>query len=174
MTFLDIIQVILFFTLLIGLTPVLGKYMYKVFSGEKHIMKPVLGWLEKFTYRFTGINSEEETNWKTYLFGLLTFNLIGFVFLFLIQLFQAYLPLNPAHLGNVSWHSAFNTAVSFVTNTNWQGYAGETTLSYFVQMIGLTVQNFVSAATGIAVLLAVITKGFHVKPLINLVTSGAT
>jgi len=86
----------------------------------------------------------------------LTFNFIGFIFLFLIQLFQAYLPLNPTHLNNVSWHSAFNTSVSFVTNTNWQGYAGETTLSYFVQMIGLTVQNFVSAATGIAVLLAIV------------------
>ncbi len=86
----------------------------------------------------------------------LLFNLIGFVFVFLIQLFQSYLPLNPENLSNVSWHSAFNTAVSFMTNTNWQGYAGETTLSYFVQMIGLTVQNFVSAATGIAVLLALI------------------
>jgi len=156
MTALDVLQVILFLSLIIGLTPILGNYMYKVFSGEKHIMKPVFGWLEKLTYRFIGGDPDEETNWKTYLFGLLGFNLAGFVFLFLIQLFQAYLPLNPAHLDNVSGHSAFNTAVSFVTNTNWQGYAGETTLSYFVQMIGLTVQNFVSAATGIAVLLAVI------------------
>lgn len=156
MTLLDFIQVILFFSLLIGLTPILGNYMFKVFSSDKHIMKPVLGWLEKLTYRFIGLNPDEETNWKTYLFALLAFNFIGFVFLFFIQLFQAILPLNPGHLGNVSWHSAFNTSVSFVTNTNWQGYAGETTLSYFVQMIGLTVQNFVSAATGIAVLLAVI------------------
>lgn len=156
MTLLDIIQVILFFSLLVGVTPILGNYMFKVFSGNKHLMKPVFGWLEKLTYRFIGVNPDEETNWKTYLFGLLAFNIIGFVFLFLIQLFQAYLPLNPAHLDNVSWHSAFNTAISFVTNTNWQGYAGETTLSYLVQMIGLTVQNFVSAATGIAVLLAVI------------------
>ena len=84
------------------------------------------------------------------------FNLVGFVFVFLIQLFQSYLPLNPEHLGDVSWHSAFNTAASFVTNTNWQGYSGEITLSYFVQMLGLAVQNFVSAATGIAVLLALI------------------
>lgn len=156
MTLLDFIQVILFFSLLIGLTPILGKYMFKVFSDDKHIMKPVFGWLEKLTYRFIGVKPDEETNWKTYLFALLAFNLIGFIFLFLIQLFQSYLPLNPAHIGNVSWHSAFNTAVSFVTNTNWQGYAGETTLSYFVQMVGLTVQNFTSAATGIAVLLAVI------------------
>jgi K+-transporting ATPase ATPase A chain len=156
MTTHDIIQVILFFALLIGLTPILGNYMSKVFTGDKHFMLPVFGWLEKLTYKFTGVNPDEETNWKSYTFGLLMFNLIGFVFVFLIQLLQAHLPLNPANLSNVSWHSAFNTAVSFMTNTNWQGYAGETTLSYFVQMIGLTVQNFVSAATGIAVLLALI------------------
>ncbi|MCX6249158.1 MAG: potassium-transporting ATPase subunit KdpA [Bacteroidetes bacterium] len=156
MTTQDIIQVILFFSLLIGLTPVLGNYMYKVFTGNKHVMLPVFGWLEKLTYRFTGVNPDGETNWKSYTFGLLIFNLTGFVFVFLIQLLQVFLPLNPAHLPNVSWHSAFNTAVSFTTNTNWQGYSGETTLGYFVQMIGLTVQNFVSAATGIAVLLALI------------------
>jgi K+-transporting ATPase ATPase A chain len=156
MTSLDVIQVILFFTFLIGLTPILGNYMSKVFTGSKHFMLPAFSWLERLTYRFINVDPNEETNWKSYTFGLLMFNLVGFIFVFLIQLFQAYLPLNPAHLGNVSWHSAFNTAVSFVTNTNWQGYAGETTLSYFVQMIGLTVQNFVSAATGIAVLLAII------------------
>lgn len=152
----DFIQIFLFFAILIALTPVLGSYMSKVFTGQRHFMLPVFGWLEKLTYRFTRINPEEETNWKFYTFGLLAFNLIGFVFVFLIQLLQDYLPLNPAELPNVSWHSAFNTAVSFMTNTNWQSYAGETTLSYFVQMIGLTVQNFVSAATGIAVLLALI------------------
>jgi potassium-transporting ATPase potassium-binding subunit len=156
MTLLDTMQILLFFSLLIGLTPILGKYMSNVFTGNRHFMLPVLGWLEKLTYRYIGINPEEETNWKSYAFALLLFNLTGFSFVFLIQLFQAFLPLNPAHLSNVSWHSALNTSISFVTNTNWQGYAGETTLSYFVQMIGLTVQNFVSAATGIAVLLAVI------------------
>ena len=156
MTTQDLIQVFLFFALLTGLTPILGNYMYKVFSGEKHFMLPVLGWLERLTYKFSGVNSDEETNWKSYTFGLLLFSFIGFVFVFLIQVFQSHLPLNPAKLPNVSWHSAFNTSVSFMTNTNWQGYAGETTLSYFVQMIGLTVQNFVSAAAGIAVLLALI------------------
>jgi len=156
MTTLDYFQIILFFALLIGLTPVLGKFMYKVFSGEKHIMLQAFGWLEKLTYKLTGINSNQETNWKSYAFSLLIFNFFGFLFVFLIQLFQAQLPLNPANLANVSLHSAFNTAVSFMTNTNWQGYAGETTLSYFVQMIGLTVQNFVSAATGMAVIVAVI------------------
>ena len=156
MTTLDYLQVILFLALIIGLTPVLGNFMFKVFSGEKHFMLPVLGWLEKLTYKFIKIKPDEETNWKKYTLGLLIFNFIGLVFVFLIQVFQAYLPMNPDHLPNVSWHSAFNTAASFVTNTNWQGYSGEITLSYFVQMIGLAVQNFVSAATGIAVLLALI------------------
>jgi K+-transporting ATPase ATPase A chain len=156
MNTLDFIQVLLFLVILTLLTPVLGNYMSKVFTGQKHFMLPVLAWTEKLVYRFVKVNPHEESNWKSYTFGLLLFNLAGFVFLFLIQLFQSVLPLNPTALPNISWHSAFNTAVSFTTNTNWQGYAGETTLSFFVQMIGLTVQNFVSAATGIAVLLALI------------------
>lgn len=156
MTTLDYIQVIIFFVLIIVLTPIIGNFMFKVFTGKKHIMLPVFGWLEKLTYKFIKVKPDEESNWKSYTFGMLMFNLIGFLFLFLIQLFQSYLPLNPAHLPNVSWHLAFNTAVSFMTNTNWQSYSGETTLSYFVQMLGLTVQNFVSAATGIAILLALI------------------
>ncbi len=156
MTTQDVIQLLVFFALLIGLTPVLGNYMFKVFTGKKHFMMPVLGWLERLTYKFIGVKPDEETNWKSYTFGLLMFNLIGFIFVFLLQMLQAYLPMNPAHLSNVSWHSAFNTASSFVTNTNWQGYAGETTLSYLVQMIGLAVQNFVSAATGVAVLIALV------------------
>jgi len=155
MTPQDFIQIILFISILIGLTPILGTYMNKVFTGKKHAMLPVLGWLEKLIYRLVGTDPVEETNWKSYTISLLMFNGIGFVFVFLIQLLQGYLPLNPANLPNISWHSAINTSISFVTNTNWQGYAGETTMSYFVQMIGLTVQNFVSAATGIAVLLAV-------------------
>src|ERR1035437_2701542 len=155
-TTFDFLQIIIFLGLLIGLTPILGNFMYKVFTGEKHLMSTPLGWLERLTYKLVGVDSTEETNWKSYTFGLLLFNLIGFLFVFLLQMTQAFLPLNPANLPNVSWHSAFNTAVSFMTNTNWQGYSGETTLSYFVQMIGLTVQNFVSAATGIAVLLALI------------------
>jgi len=158
----DFLQIIIFLGLLIGLTPVLGNFMYKVFTGEKHLLSAPLGWLERLTYKIVGVDATEETNWKSYAFGLLLFNLIGFLFVFLLQLTQAYLPLNPANLPNVSWHSAFNTAVSFMTNTNWQGYGGETTLSYSVQMLALTVQNFVSAATGIAVLLA-ITKGLSRK-----------
>lgn len=156
MTTLDYFQIFLFIALIIGLTPVLGTFMYKVFTGEKHLMHPVFGWLEKLSYKVIKVNPNEESNWKSYAFGLLLFNLVGILFVFLIQLVQAQLPLNPANLPNVSWHSALNTAISFVTNTNWQGYAGETTLSYFVQMVGLTVQNFVSAATGIAVIIALI------------------
>jgi len=152
----EAIQLILFMVLLAVLSPLLGKYMANVFMGEKHIMKPVFGWLEKLVYRSSGIKSDEEMNWKTYLYGVLIFNLFGFAFLFLLQMIQAYLPLNTEKLPNVSWHLSFNTAVSFMTNTNWQSYSGENTLSYLVQMLGLTVQNFVSAATGIAVVLALI------------------
>jgi potassium-transporting ATPase potassium-binding subunit len=152
----DLFQLFLFFGFLVLLTPVLGNYMSKVFTGDRHLLHGVFGWAERIIYRLTGVEATEETNWKSYTKSLLLFNFIGFAFVFLIQLFQNVLPLNPAHLGNVSWHSAFNTAVSFTTNTNWQGYAGETTLSYFVQMVGLTVQNFVSAATGIAVMVALV------------------
>lgn len=116
----------------------------------------VFGWLEKITYNFSGIDPDEAHNWKKYTINLLTFNLFGFIFLYLCQVLQAYLPMNPANLGGITWHSALNTAISFMTNTNWQAYAGENTLSYFVQITGLTVQNFVSAATGIAVLTALI------------------
>jgi potassium-transporting ATPase potassium-binding subunit len=156
MTLSDIFQVSLYFLLLIGLTPILGNYMSKVFTGSKHFMLPVFSWLENLIYRVIGIKESDETNWKSYTFALLGFNLAGLIFLFLLQLFQAYLPVNPNNLPNVQWHSAFNTSVSFMTNTNWQSYAGETTLSYLIQMLGLTVQNFLSAGTGIAVLLALI------------------
>jgi potassium-transporting ATPase potassium-binding subunit len=152
----EALQLILFLVLLAVLSPLLGKYMAKVFMGDKHIMTPVFGWLEKLVYRLSGIKSEEEMNWKTYMYGVLIFNLFGFLLLFLLQIFQVYLPLNTEKLPNVSWHLAFNTAMSFTTNTNWQSYSGENTLSYLVQMLGLTVQNFVSAATGIAVVLALI------------------
>jgi K+-transporting ATPase ATPase A chain len=152
----EAIQLIVFLVLLIVLAPLLGKFMSKVFTGENHIMKPVFGWIEKLVYKASGVNSNEEMNWKTYTYGVLLFNLFGMLFLFLIQIFQAYLPFNTENLPNVSWHLAFNTAASFTTNTNWQSYGGENTLSYLVQMLGLTVQNFVSAATGIAVMLALV------------------
>lgn len=152
----EVIQLVIFMLALIGLAPLLGMYLAKVFMGERHFMKPVFGWLEKLIYGVSGIRSEEEMNWKTYTLSVLLLNMFGFVLLFLLQMIQAYLPMNPEKLPNVSWHLAFNTAMSFTTNTNWQSYSGENTLSYMVQMLGLTVQNFVSAATGIAVALALI------------------
>jgi potassium-transporting ATPase potassium-binding subunit len=158
----DFIQLILFLAVLITLTPLLGNYLSKVFTGSRHLMFPAFGWLEKLIYKFSGVDPSKETNWKTYTYNLIVFNLVGLIFVFLLQVFQSCLPLNPAGLTDVSWHSAINTSVSFMTNTNWQGYSGETTLSYFVQMVGLTVQNFVSAATGIAVLLA-LTRGVSRK-----------
>jgi K+-transporting ATPase ATPase A chain len=163
----EVIQILLFMIALVALAPLLGKYMAKVFMGENHFMKPVFGWLEKSVYRLTGIKSDEEMNWKTFTYGVLLFNLFGMIFLFLLQMLQAYLPLNTEKLPNVSWHLSFNTAASFITNTNWQSYSGENTLSYLVQMLGLTVQNFVSAATGIAVVLALI-RGLTRKTTQNL------
>ncbi len=163
----EMMQIVLFIIAFVALCPLLGKFMAKVFMGENHFMKPVFGWLEKSVYRVSGIKSEEEMNWKSYTYGILLFNLFGMVFLFLLQLIQAYLPLNAEKLPNVSWHLSFNTAASFITNTNWQSYSGENTLSYLVQMVGLTVQNFVSAATGIAVLLALV-RGLTRKTTENL------
>jgi K+-transporting ATPase ATPase A chain len=150
----DFIQILLFLVFLVAVAPVMGKYMAKVFMGENHILLPVFRWLEKRIYRLSGINMTEEMNWKTFTLSVFIFNSAGIIFLFLLQMLQSHLPLNPEKLPDVSWHLAFNTAVSFVTNTNWQSYSGEITMSYLVQMLGLTVQNFVSAATGIAVVLA--------------------
>ncbi len=156
MNYFDIIQIFMYLLLLVALTPVLGKYMFKVFEGEQFKGKKFFQWLETCIYKIIGIKPNNLMDWKQYAFALLIFNFFGLLFLFIIQLVQKHLPLNPQHLDNVSWSLAFNTAISFVTNTNWQSYAGEITLSYFVQMVGLTVQNFVSAATGFAVALALI------------------
>ena len=152
----DAIQIGVFLLALILLTPPLGAFMAKVFSGERNFLTPVFGGLERSFYKICRIDSDQEMDWKTYLLAVIAFSLVGLVVLWLLQVTQAYLPLNPQHLPNVSWDLAFNTAVSFMTNTNWQSYAGETTLSYFTQMAGLTVHNFVSAAAGMAVLLALI------------------
>lgn len=163
----ETVQIIIYILALILLSPVLGKYMSKVYNNEKHFLRPVFGWLEKLVYKTTGVDATEEMNWKTYLSAILIFNFFGFLVVFLLQLFQHSLPLNPQHLPNVSWHLSLNTAVSFMTNTNWQSYAGETTLSYLVQMLGLTVQNFVSAATGMAIMVALI-RGLSSKMTANL------
>jgi hypothetical protein len=152
----EIIQIVLYAVVLFLLTPPFGKFMAQVFEGKRTFLLPVFGPLERFIFRLSGIDAEKESDWKQYTFALLAFNGAGFLVVFLLQFFQSSLPLNPQQLPDVSWHLAFNTAVSFMTNTNWQSYAGEVTLSYFVQMMGLTVQNFVSAATGIAVMLCLI------------------
>lgn len=152
----ELFQIVLYAVTLFLLTPPLGKLMAKIFEGKRTFLSPLFGWLERVTYKLSGIDPEDEMSWKKYTFALLAFNALGFMVVFLLQFFQSRLPFNPQQLPDVSWHLAFNTAVSFMTNTNWQSYAGEVTLSYFVQMMGLTVQNFVSAATGIAVLLALI------------------
>ena len=152
----DFMQIIIYVAILILLAPVLGQYMANVFSGRKTFLHPLFSWLERLTYRLCGVDPNEDMHWKKYAWALLWFNILGFAVVFILQMIQKSLPLNPQHLGNVQWALSFNTAVSFMTNTNWQSYAGETTLSNLTQMIGLTVQNFVSAATGIAVMLALI------------------
>ncbi len=150
------VQLLIFLLLLGALMPLLGTYMAKVLQGERTIMTPVFGGLEQKIYQFSGIQSNDSMTWKKYMMALLSFNLLGVILLFIILITQQWLPLNPQHIGNMNWHTAFNTAISFVTNTNWQSYAGETELSYFSQMIGLTVQNFVSAAVGISVFTALV------------------
>lgn len=150
----DYTQLALFIFLIVACTPLLGTFVARVFLDEDHFLLKPLGWLERSIYRLTGIEPGEEMSWKTYAASLMWFNLIGIAFVFLIQVVQMSLPLNLQSLPNVSWHSALNTAVSFVTNTNWQGYSPETTMSYLTQMLALTVQNFASAATGIAVAIA--------------------
>lgn len=152
----ETIQLIFYIVVLTALAPLFGGFFAKVLKGEKNFLTPVFGKIESAVYKVSKINPSEEMDWKIYTFAIIAFNLFGILFLIVIQLLQSYLPLNPQGLPNVELTLAINTAVSFVTNTNWQSYAGETTLGYFVQMIGLGVQNFVSAATAIAVLLVLI------------------
>lgn len=150
----DVLQVVLFFAVIAVVVPPLGGYMARIFRGERHVASKALGWLERAVYRFGGIDAKDEMDWKRYLGATLALSFLGFLAVFLLQIFQNRLPLNPQALPATSWHLAFNAAVSFMSNTNWQSYAGETTLSYLTQLLGLTVQNFLSAATGIAVFLA--------------------
>ncbi len=152
----DLLQLIVYLAILIPLSYFIGNFLAGVFSGKKHFLLPVLGCFEKNIYRLLKVNTDRQMNWKEYASALVSFNLLGILFLILLQITQHILPLNPEHLPKVDLLLAVNTAVSFVTNTNWQSYAGETTLSYLVQMAGLTVQNFLSAATGIAVMIALI------------------
>ncbi|QWR78153.1 potassium-transporting ATPase subunit KdpA [Candidatus Magnetomonas plexicatena] len=159
MTGSGLFQIGLYFAVLVVLVKPLGSYMAKVYEGTPNLLSPLLRPVEKLLYRIFGVHSEDEMPWKTYAASVLVFSVLGFIVVYLLQVFQDHLPLNPQGFPAVSWHSSFNTAVSFITNTNWQGYGGESTMSYLTQMAGLGVQNFLSAAAGMAVLIALI-RGF--------------
>ncbi|HEU0201827.1 MAG TPA: potassium-transporting ATPase subunit KdpA [Burkholderiaceae bacterium] len=152
-------QVSLYFVVLTALAFPLGLFMAQVYRGERTFLSPVLGPLERLIYRALGVQSDDAMDWRRYAFAVLAFNLLGILAVYLLLRLQGWLPLNPQALGAVTPDSSFNTAVSFGSNTNWQGYGGESTLSYLTQMLGLGVQNFLSAATGMAVLVALV-RGF--------------
>ncbi|WP_105372884.1 potassium-transporting ATPase subunit KdpA [Neorhizobium huautlense] len=155
MTLVGWLQISLLFLAVIIVIKPLGLYMARVFSGERTFLSPVLGRVERDLYRVSGINPEKEQSWLGYTLAMLAFSLAGFLALYTMLRLQAYLPLNPQGFPGVPSDLAFNTAVSFVTNTNWQNYGGETTMSHFSQMAGLTVQNFLSTATGMALAVAI-------------------
>ena len=159
MTANGIFQIALYLVVLIALAKPLGSYMARVYQNQPVALGRALGGLERLIYRWSGVRPTDEMGWKTYAATMLLFNLAGVLVVYALQRLQGLLPLNPQQLGAVSPDSSFNTAVSFATNTNWQGYGGETTMSYLTQMVGLTVQNFASAASGMAVLVALI-RGF--------------
>lgn len=154
-----ILQILLYVGILIALAVPLGGYIFRVMDGQRVFLTRVLTPCEKGICRLLRINRTEQMSWKKYAACVLAFSAVSLVVLFAILMLQGFLPLNPQKLSGLSWHLAFNTAVSFITNTNWQSYAGESTLSYFSQAAGLTVQNFLSAAVGICVLFA-LTRGF--------------
>lgn len=153
------IQIALFCVVIIALVKPLGAYMTRVFEGQKTLLSPVLGPIERGIYRLCGVDEKDEQHWVTYTAAMLFFSIAGFLVLYVLQRLQGILPFNPAGQANVEPTLAFNTSVSFVTNTNWQSYVPETTMSYLTQMAGLTVHNFVSAATGIALAIALV-RGF--------------
>jgi potassium-transporting ATPase potassium-binding subunit len=153
------LQIGLYLIVLLLLVKPLGSFMAKVYQGERTFLSPALGPGERFIYRIIGVKPQEEMDWKTYAFAMLLFSLVGLITLYGLQRLQAILPLNPQNLSAVAPDLSFNTSVSFNTNTNWQSYGGETTMTYLTQMIGLAVHNFLSAAIGMAVLIALI-RGF--------------
>src|SRR5438128_334378 len=159
MTGNGVLQLVVYVVVLLALAKPLGAYMARVYEGRPLALDRLLGWLERLIYKLSGVRPGNEMGWKTYAATMLLFNLAGVLVVYALQRLQGLLPLNPQQLGAVSPDSSFNTAVSFATNTNWQGYGGETTMSYLTQMVGLTVQNFASAASGMAVLVALI-RGF--------------
>jgi K+-transporting ATPase ATPase A chain len=161
MTSIGVLQIVIYFLILLAITKPVGLFMTRVFNGERTFLHPVLRWLEVLIYKLSGVREDAEQRWTQYSGALLSFSVFGFLLAYVIQRAQAYLPLNPQNFGTpvMTPDLAFNTAVSFVTNTNWQSYSGESTLSYFVQMAALTVQNFVSGAAGVAIAIAV-ARGF--------------
>ena len=160
MTWNAILQIGLYLIALVALTKPLGWYMARVYEGKSCGLDRAFGWLERLIYRLGGIDEKREMSWKTYAVAMLLFNILGFLAVYGLMRVQHLLPLlNPQKMDAASADLSLNTAISFATNTNWQSYGGETTLSYLTQMLALTVQNFVSAATGMAVLIAFI-RGF--------------
>jgi K+-transporting ATPase ATPase A chain len=158
MTSNGIVQLVVFLLVLFLLTRPLGAYMARVYQGRVALERG-LGWLERLIYRASGVREGDEMGWKTYALAMLAFNMVGLLAVYGLQRLQGVLPLNPQGMGAVSPDSSFNTAASFATNTNWQDYGGESTLSYLTQMLALTVQNFVSAASGMATMVALV-RGF--------------
>src|SRR3954463_211469 len=156
MTLQGWLQIAVFFAILTAVTPLIGGYMARVFAGERVILTPVLGPVERLLYRVMRTDPAREQDWKGYARTVIVFSLVSWLALYLILRTEGVHPFNPQGFHSGTWDVSFNTATSFVTNTNWQFYAGETTLSNFSQMAGLAVQNFVSAAVGIAVVVAVI------------------
>jgi K+-transporting ATPase ATPase A chain len=152
----QIVEIAVYFAIVLALTPVLGAYMARVFAGERTFLDPVLKPIERLTYRLCRVDARQDQTWIEWTVTMLVVNGASLVLLYLFQRLQQWLPLNPNHFGAVSPDSSWNTAVSFTTNTNWQGYSGESTMSHFTQMAGLAFQNFLSAATGIAIAVAVI------------------
>ena len=150
------LQILLFFALVLAVTKPLGVFMARVFKGERTFLYPLLRPVERLIYRLTGVDETREMRWTEYSAAMLLFSAVSMLALYLLQRLQAVLPFNPQKLANIEPGSAFNTAASFTTNTNWQSYVPETTMSYLTQMAGLTVQNFVSAAVGIALAIAFI------------------
>src|SRR5215467_3297511 len=161
MTSAGILQILAFFGLILALTRPVGLFMARVFAGERTFLHPILRPLEAAVYRLCGVREDEEQRWTQYTLSVLTFSFFAFLFTYALMRLQGLLPLNPQGFGaaQVAPDQAFNTAISFMSNTNWQWYSGETTMTYFVQMAALAVQNFVSTAAGTAVAIALV-RGF--------------
>src|SRR5581483_9774525 len=168
MTWIGIAQILIFFAIVLALTKPLGTFMYRVFEGKRTFLHPVLQPLERLIYRLGGVHEDVEQSWVGYAASMISLSIFSFLFVYLLQRWQGHLPLNPMQFSTAKAPSfatpmtpdlAYNTAVSFMTNTNWQSYSPDTTMSYLTQMAALAVQNFVSAAVGIAVAVALI-RGF--------------